>query len=382
LVTSIFPNLKTQQTTYLALGTNQGNKIENLQNAIHKIADEIGNVLKIASIYKTPALGFDGDDFFNTCIQVTTNLSPNDLIQKLLEIEKSLGRERKNKEGYSNRPIDLDIILYADEIIVSKNLVVPHPRMLQRKFVLAPLAEIAGTVNHPIEKTSIQKCLDNCIDDSNISTIKEQLYRPISISEKYNYIAIEGNIGSGKTTLTKMLSDDYNGKTILERYAENPFLPKFYNDQERFAFPLEMSFLADRYQQLSEDLAQFDLFKNIIVSDYYLFKSLIFAQITLQNDEYILYRKMFDLMYKEIVKPDLYIYLHQNTERLLENIKKRGRDYEQNIKASYLEKIHNGYLNYIKTQKDLNILVIDISDLDFVNNEEDYKSIIQQIKSN
>ena len=373
--------MKIQRITYLSLGTNQGNKLDNLQNTINTISDEIGSVLKIASVYKTPALGFSGDDFYNTCIKVATHLPPETLINKLLTIEKEFGRKREDKKGYSNRIIDIDIIFFDDEIIFTKELIVPHPRMLDRKFVLVPLAEIASAVNHPIEKITIQKCLQNCTDNSEINVVPEQLDRPIPISEKYNYIAIEGNIGSGKTTLTKMLSDDFNARTVLERFSENPFLPKFYNDKERFAFPLEMSFLADRYQQLSDDLAQFDLFKNFVVSDYYIFKSLIFAQVTLQNDEYVLYRKMFDLMYKEIIKPDLYIYLHQNTNRLLENIKKRGRDYEQNIEASYLEKIHDGYINYIRTQQNLNVFLIDVSELDFVNNKEDYKKIIQQIKN-
>ena len=246
--------------------------------------------------------------------------------------------------------------------------------------MLVPLVEIASSVMHPIEKQKLSVCLQNCTDTSEIFVIVEKLKRPIPISEKYNYIAIEGNIGAGKTSLSKMMSDEFNAKIILERFADNPFLPKFYEDKERFAFPLEMSFLADRYQQLSDDLAQLDLFKNFIVSDYYIFKSLIFAQITLQKDEYALYRRMFDLMYKEITKPDLYVYLYQNTDRLLQNIKKRGRDYEQNIEASYLQKIHDGYKNFISTQQDLNTLVIDVSELDFVNNLEDYSNIIGQIK--
>ena len=211
--------------------------------------------------------------------------------------------------------------------------------------------------------------------------VEEKLRRPIPLCEKYNYIAIEGNIGSGKTSLTKMISDEFNAKIILERFADNPFLPKFYEDKERYAFPLEMSFLADRHQQLSDDLAQFDLFKNFIVSDYYIFKSLIFAQVTLQKEEYILYRKMFDIMYKEITKPSLYIYLYQNTERLLQNIKKRGREYEQSISPDYLNKIHLGYRNFIDTDKSLNSIVIDVSGRDFVNNPDDYKYIINKIKS-
>ncbi|MDO6676256.1 2-amino-4-hydroxy-6-hydroxymethyldihydropteridine diphosphokinase [Tenacibaculum sp. 1_MG-2023] len=373
--------MKIQRITYISIGTNQGDKLANIQQAINSIADKVGAVLKVASVYETASWGFDSNNFFNTCIKVSTYLPPEQLILRLLSIEKELGRTRKNTEGYSDRLIDLDILLFDDEIIFSKTLIVPHPRMLERKFALVPLVEIARNVIHPIEKKHLYICLENCTDTSEITKLNKKLERPIPITEKYNYIAIEGNIGAGKTSLANMMSDEFNAKIVLERFADNPFLPKFYNDNDRYAFPLEMSFLADRYQQLSDDLAQFDLFKNFIVSDYYIFKSLIFAQITLHSDEYKLYRKMFDLMYKEITKPDLYVYLYQNTERLLDNIKKRGRDYEQNIEASYLQKIHDGYSNFIKTQPDLNILIVDVSDLDFVNNPDDYETIINKIKN-
>ncbi|WP_397445545.1 2-amino-4-hydroxy-6-hydroxymethyldihydropteridine diphosphokinase [Polaribacter sp. R77954] len=372
--------MKNQITTYLSLGTNQGNKLDNLQNAIYKIADKVGSVSKISSVYKTASWGFESDDFLNICIQVSTDIPAQQLILTLLNIETELGRKRKETESYTDRNIDIDILLFDDDIIFSKNLIVPHPKMLDRKFVLAPLAEIASLIMHPITKTTIANCLHNCSDNSEIIIVNEKLKRPIPISEKYNYIAIEGNIGAGKTSLANMMSKDFNTKLVLERFADNPFLPKFYTDKERYAFPLEMSFLADRYQQLSDDLAQLDLFKNFVISDYYIFKSLIFAQITLQQEEYKLYRKMFDLMYKEITKPDLYVYLYQNTERLLENIKKRGRAYEQNIEANYLQKIHDGYKSFISTQQNLNTLVIDVSEIDFVNHPEDYQSIIHQIK--
>ncbi|MCI2229193.1 2-amino-4-hydroxy-6-hydroxymethyldihydropteridine diphosphokinase [Polaribacter sp. MSW13] len=374
--------MKIQRITYLSLGTNQGNKLENLQKAINLIDNEVGAIKKISSIYKTASWGFEGDDFYNICIKISTYQQPETLINSLLKIENELGRQRSNTKEYQNRNIDIDILLFDDEIIFSKMLIVPHSKMLDRKFVMVPLSEIAENIIHPIAKKQIKVCLQNCTDSSEIHKIEEQLVRPIPLSEKYNYIAIEGNIGAGKTSLTKMISDEFNAKIVLERFADNPFLPKFYEDKERYAFPLEMSFLADRYQQLSDDLAQFDLFKNFIVSDYYIFKSLIFAQITLQKEEYLLYRKMFDLMYKEITKPDLYVYLYQNTERLLENIKNRGREYEQNIQAEYLQKIHDGYKNFIKTEKNLNILLIDVSEIDFVKNKKDYNYIINKIKLN
>ena len=373
--------MKIQRLTYLSLGSNQGRKLNNLQEAIFEIAESIGAIHKISSVYKTDSWGFKGDDFYNICIAVSTYLPPEELLKNILNIEAKLGRKRKQNKKYTNRKIDIDILLFDDEIIFSKNIIIPHPRMLDRKFVLVPLAEIAGSKLHPIEKKTLNICLNNTIDTSEIHKISSKLERPIPLIEKYNYVAIEGNIGSGKTSLSNLMSDEFNAKIVLERFADNPFLPKFYEDQERFAFPLEMSFLADRYQQLTDDLAQFDLFKNFIVSDYYIFKSLIFAQVTLQKEEYALYRKMFDIMYKEISKPDLYIYLYQNTDRLLENIKKRGRIYEQNIEASYLQKIHVGYTNFIKTEQDLNTLIIDVSELDFVNNHKDYREVLKIINT-
>ena len=373
--------MKIQRLTYLSLGSNQGRKLKNLQEAIYEIAESIGAIHKISSVYKTDSWGFKGDDFYNICIAVSTYLPPEELLRNILNIETKLGRKREQNNKYTNRKIDIDILLFDDEIVFSKNIIIPHPRMLERKFVLVPLAEIAGNTLHPIEKKTLTICLNNTIDTSEIHKISSKLQRPIPLIEKYNYVAIEGNIGSGKTSLSNLMSDEFNAKIVLERFADNPFLPKFYEDQERFAFPLEMSFLADRYQQLTDDLAQFDLFKNFIVSDYYIFKSLIFAQVTLQKEEYALYRKMFDIMYKEISKPDLYIYLYQNTDRLLENIKKRGRVYEQNIEASYLQKIHVGYTNFIKTEQDLNTLIIDVSELDFVNNHNDYREVLKIINT-
>ena len=373
--------MKIVRTTFLSLGSNLGDRIQNLQGAVDEISDLVGRVLKVSSVYKTAAWGFKGDDFYNICLQIESSLSPEKMIATILDIEKKLGRSRSNGSGYKNRIIDIDILLFDDEIIFYNDLKVPHPEMLKRRFVLAPLAEIAPNVIHPITKQTIKTSLQHCDDAQSVDTVNLTIHRPISLVEKYNYIAIEGNIGSGKTSLAKKIGDDYNAKLVLERFADNPFLPKFYADKERFAFPLEMSFLADRYHQLTDDLAQFDLFKNFIVSDYYIFKSLIFAQITLPKEEYNLYRKMFDIMYKEIAKPDIYVFLYQNTDRLIANIKKRGRSYEQDIEPDYLDKIHKGYLSFIKSKEELNPLIIDVSELDFVNNKEDYKLVLNQIQN-
>ena len=143
---------------------------------------------------------------------------------------------------------------------------------------------------------------------------------------KYNYVVIEGNIGAGKTTLAGRIADQFNANLILEHFADNPFLPKFYNDPEKYSFPLELSFLASRYKQLKEELVPQDLFKSFSVADYYFMKSLVFASSTLTGDEYNLYRQIFYIIYGSLPKPDIYVYLHLNTDRLLENIERRAGD--------------------------------------------------------
>ena len=197
----------------------------------------------------------------------------------------------------------------------------------------------------------------------------------------YRFIVIEGNIGAGKTTLSKKIASDYNANLILERFADNPFLPKFYQNPERYSFPLELSFLADRYRQLKEELTTPNLFKPLIISDYYFMKSLIFSKQTLSDDEYNLYKQLFDIIQKSLPKPDLFVYLSMSTERLLYQISLRGREYEQNITAQYLEKINNGYLEFIKQQSNITTLIIDANNLNFVNNNEHYQKIVKAIFS-
>ncbi|HSI71234.1 MAG TPA: 2-amino-4-hydroxy-6-hydroxymethyldihydropteridine diphosphokinase [Gillisia sp.] len=368
------------KTFYIALGSNKGNRLELMQMALDNIYRKIGEIGMISHVYETPAWGFEGDAFLNACVEVKSRFPAEVVLQELLLIENLLGRVRATTGSYENRSIDLDIILAEGDVISSTSLRIPHPEMQKRKFVLLPLADIAGREIHPVLKISIAQLLANTTDDSPIEKIADGLKNPgIKYGfQQRNYIAIEGNIGAGKTSLSTMISQDFNAKLILERFKDNPFLPKFYEDQNRYAFPLEMSFLADRYQQLSDDLAQYDLFADFVVSDYDVFKSLIFAKITLHEDEYALYDKLFRIMYKELVKPDLYIYLYQNTERLLENIKTRGRDYEQNIQPEYLVEINKSYLAFIKSQKNVNI--IDISGKDFVNNREDYLDILEEME--
>lgn len=193
------------------------------------------------------------------------------------------------------------------------------------------------------------------------------------------YLVIEGNIGAGKTTLATMLAQDLNAKLILEQFADNPFLPQFYQNPERYSFPLELSFLAERYKQLNVDLRTGSLFQNLTIADYFFMKSLIFAQNTLTGDELQLYKQIFSIIYNTLPKPNLYVYLHLSTDKLLLNIKKRGRDYEQTITADYLNNLTQGYFDFFKQHPDYTFLVIDTSSLDFVANAEDYLKIKEVI---
>ncbi len=196
---------------------------------------------------------------------------------------------------------------------------------------------------------------------------------------KYNYVVIEGNIGAGKTTLAGKISTQFNAQLILEHFGDNPFLPKFYNDPEKYSFPLELSFLASRYKQLKEELGPQDLFKSFTVADYYFMKSLVFAASTLNEDEYNLYRQIFYIIYGTLPKPDIYVYLHLSTDRLLMNIEKRGRSYEKTITKEYLQKIQDSYFSFFRQNPENKYLVIDINKIDFVANENDYTKMIDTI---
>ncbi|RTY95614.1 2-amino-4-hydroxy-6-hydroxymethyldihydropteridine diphosphokinase [Flavobacterium sp. GSN2] len=373
--------MKSQHQVILSIGSNQGNRLENIEHCLQVIHKEIGTVIKVSKLYETPAWGFESDAFYNCALVLHTFNSAHKVLTQILKVEKRLGRLRTKAQGYQSRTIDVDMIAFDSEVITTEKLQIPHPLMQNRDFVLLPVQDLNLDWKHPILQKNISELLALSPDES-VCTVVQNLVNPLQNVplEQFNYVAFEGNIGAGKTTLATKISEDFNAKTVLERFADNPFLPKFYKDQNRYAFPLEMSFLADRYQQLSDDLAQFDLFKDFLVADYHIFKSLIFAKITLAEDEYRLYRNLFDIIYREMPKPDLYIYLYQNSERLLQNIKKRGRSYEQKIPAEYLDKINSGYLDYIKSQTDLNVLIIDVSDRDFVKNQADYLYVLEEIQ--
>lgn len=195
----------------------------------------------------------------------------------------------------------------------------------------------------------------------------------------YHFITIEGNIGAGKTTLAHLLSRHFNARLILEEFADNPFLPKFYENPTQYAFPLELFFMAERFKQQKDFLQQKDLFQSLTVSDYLFTKCLLFAKLNLPDDEFRLYQRLFEIIHQQMVQPDLLIYLHAPVSRLKDNIKKRNRPYEQNIQDEYLFNIQQTYTHYIR-QHNLKTLFIDASNADFLGNEKHLKAVVDALE--
>jgi deoxyguanosine kinase len=197
---------------------------------------------------------------------------------------------------------------------------------------------------------------------------------------KYHFITIEGNIGAGKTTLAHMLARHFNARLILEQFADNPFLPKFYENPAQYAFPLELFFMAERYKQLKELVHTADLFQSVTISDYLFTKCLLFARVNLPDQEFLLYQKLFDIIHAQMIQPDILIYLHAPVDKLQSNIRKRNRSYEQSISDEYLYDIQETYTHYIR-QHNIRTLFVDVSNADFLGNETHLKVILDALEN-
>tara|TARA_B100001093_G_scaffold344147_1_gene328938 strand:- start:1234 stop:2364 length:1131 start_codon:yes stop_codon:yes gene_type:complete len=373
--------MNTFRKYYISIGSNIGDKFKNIQNALDIIHTKIASFISISAIYETKAVGFEGDNFFNVCASFNSRIEPENLMNELLQVEVCMGRKRKNIKTYESRIIDIDILIAGDLVMEKQALSLPHPRMTDRLFVMLPLVEIEPNLLHPILNLSCREILNKIENNDDVKKTNLVLNNPrnIEISKKYNYIAIEGNIGSGKTSLSNQIANDFDSKLILERFIDNPFLEKFYKDTKQYAFKLEMSFLADRYQQTVDDLSQLNFFNSMTISDYDIHKSLIFSKINLNIDEFNLYRKLFYSLHKSFIKPDLIIFLKNSVENLKKNIKKRGRIYESNISDDYLININSSYSDFFKSRPDLKVKYIDVSEINFVENRLDYLSILKEI---
>ena len=354
---------------YLSIGSNIGDRQMYLQLAVGLITYRIGKVEKLSSILETPAWGFEGNAFYNACLAVDTSLDPQEILEELLSIEVFLGRERKTAEGYQARTIDLDLLLHENKVVDTPQLSVPHPRMEIRNFVLVPLAEIAPNVIHPVLKKSIHQLLKDSPDNAVLTKVSHRLFLP----KRKHFIAIEGNIGVGKTSFTHQLQAALGGTLLLENFYDNPYLVDFYQDPEKFALKVETAFLTDRIEQLS---SFFDQKNDLpIVADFSLEKSLLFAQQNLSKTDFTSYKEDYKKNTQNLPQPELVLFLDQRIEQLQKNIEKRGRDFEQEIQKDYLKKIGQGYKDWQKNSA-LNIHIINTKDMDFVHKTSDFHHLL------
>ncbi|MDZ4663291.1 MAG: 2-amino-4-hydroxy-6-hydroxymethyldihydropteridine diphosphokinase [Bacteroidota bacterium] len=316
--------------SFLCLGGNLGDRLENIEKALVRIK-KFAKIVKRSSIYETQSWGEISDNLYlNMCVEIHTKLDASGLMKALLQSEKELGRTRTSKLN-TDRNIDIDILFFNESIIKSKLLHVPHPRLHLRKFVLIPLAEIAPKFVHPKLKKTISALKKQCKDKLNVTKFSP---------ERFKVICIEGNIGSGKTTLAGDLSKELGALLIEERFEDNILLPSFYKDPKQFAFALELSFLLDRFEQLQKVMS---LKHRHIICDYSIYKCLWFAKVNLKKYQYKAFKELFTLVSGALQKPDLFIYLETSVGNLKNNISKRGRIYEKGIQTNYLKKLDKEY---------------------------------------
>lgn len=353
---------------FLCLGGNLGNRLENIEKAIFLIQKKAGKLVQTSSVYETAAWGSNSQNkYLNLCVQIETALNAPDLLTVLLAIEQKLGRNRGNYRN-SDRTIDIDILLFNQDIIHSKTLTVPHPRMAMRKFVLIPLSEISEELKHPVLKQKISTLLKKCTD-------KLPVHKYIPNSTQI--ICIEGNIGSGKTTVAKELAKILKADLVCEKFEHNPLLPLFYKNSKTYALALEISFLLERFNHLYSALQSPNKY---IVCDYSIYKCLWFANANLTGQDLAHFSKLFHTLSSELPKPHLLVNLKTSTSNLENNILKRARPYEKAIPSAYLEKINRSYKKGLKTLKDIDQLEFEVKNYDRSTSKQLSKKIIEYLK--
>lgn len=335
-------------TAVLCLGSNLGFRIAQLELAKTQIESRIGLIIKQSAYYETAPWGSKSKfNHINQCVILETKLSASTLLKQLLKIEASLGRIR-GAEKNADRLMDIDILFFNHDIFQTKELELPHPRLHLRRFVLKPLLDVCPNWKHPILNKTIKTLYKSCKDKLSVVAIKP---KPI-------FICIEGNIGSGKSTLASALAKQLNAQFLPEQFEKNAFLPLFYKDKQTFGFPLEYSFLIQRFQQLHD---YFLNAKALTISDYSIYKCLLFAKLNLPKKEYAFFAKHFDAILKQVPQPDVIVLLQTSTQHLKANIKNRGRVYEKNIASDYLDSISSMYKKDLKKVFKGNCLTIDVN---------------------
>jgi deoxyguanosine kinase len=392
--------MSTQHTAIVALGSNLGNRIRYLRSAVSALGSTDGvRVTEYSSVYESPAqtqlLTDEQPPYLNAVVKLQTTLEPKALLSVCLAVEREHGRERSLEDRWAPRTLDIDILIFDDLTISDAELTVPHPRIGDRMFVLKPLLEVAPDLVLPAPySTTIGDLVARSSDGTGIHRTPHSLQgaveaqhqapRPertvMQLPDDLRYIVVEGVIGAGKTSMARMLAGRFHGQLVLEMFEENPFLPSFYEDPQRWGFQTQLSFLASRFRQ-QKSLFDRDLFHQVVISDYAFDKDRIFAHLNLNGDELQLYETLYTIMQPSTPVPDLVVYLRSTPDRLIRNISERGRIYERNMDPEYINSLAEAYDYYFFRYDKSPLLIINATEIDFVNNPADFEELVHQIAS-
>ncbi|MBO6575516.1 MAG: 2-amino-4-hydroxy-6-hydroxymethyldihydropteridine diphosphokinase [Rhodothermales bacterium] len=387
---------------YLALGSNQGDRAAYLQAAVRALGSSQGiEVIACSPVYESAAvtMGDAQPPYLNAVLSVHTTLSAAGLLRRCLDIEVANDRVRSSDARWTQRTLDIDVLLYGTEEILESGLVVPHPRIAEREFVLRPLADLAPNLWVPGLNATVTGLLEGV--EGSASRVTGVVLSPDSseapqaelwpgegrglqarVSERLpseiRYVVIEGVIGAGKSTLTRLLARRFGAREVMEEFDENPFLARFYEDRPRWAFQTQFAFLASRFRQ-QQALGGPDLFHTRVISDYMFDKDRLFAQLNLSGDELQLYDTMFGIMQASIPKPDLVVYLQASTDRLMRMIARRGRSYERDMDRAYIDSLNQAYEQFFFRYNATPLLIVNTEQIDFVHSEEDLEAIVRQV---
>ncbi len=357
----------------ISLGSNQGNRLEYLQQGIQRLIQSVGVLERLSPIYETPALGFEGADFLNACASFQTRLSPQDLMQTLLDLELDMGRQRSQTDRYESRTLDLDLLFYDEEQVDTTTLVLPHPRLHLRNFVLYPLADIHPEVFHPEFGKTVAELRQESKDSSSLQKQEYAFWTP-PIFEYFQTIVFEGNIGVGKTTLTQKVAEQYQVPARYEAFQKNPHLSDFYSDPQKHALAVESFFLNDRLEQLQR-FQQKSQPGERWVADYGIQKSLIFAQVNL-GKSFAKFQNKYQRKTESLSAPKIWVYLQRPVAELLEHIRNRKRDFEQNIGEEYLLAVEQSYQKFIREQASFKVIEIAAEGIDYTQDEEAFQRLL------
>ena len=361
---------------HISLGSNQGNRLAFLKTALHHIRQEIGETFLVSCVYESPAWGFKSGPFLNACVSIETLLSPSALLEKLVSIEMKMGRTRSEEQGYTDRCIDLDILLYEAEIVSHDHLKIPHPRLHLRNFVLYPLAEIHPNGMHPQFQKTIQTLKKESTDEAIPKKYLHTTWNTRNpLLQRFPFVAIEGNTGVGKTTLALKIAAHYKIAFFEETFLNNPHLKSFYEQSNKNAEAMERFFLEDRV----ENAAHFWRAQKSesAVADYSIYRSLIFGQQNLSAKAFSAFQELFEKKTRGVRIPDVVVYVRRPIPELLANIQKRGRSFERTISREYLEKIQNGYDLFFEKTHPFSVLKVDATGKDYIQNKHDFQIVLQ-----